>query len=671
MKKLLLSAFVFCAVGQVMSQSMNEDFESYTVGDYMGTSSVNWSTWSGTTGGNEDVQVTAANAHNGANSIYFGSSAATGGPQDVVLPFGGAYNSGQFDFDSWFFVESGKGGYFNIQGSTTIGQLYSMNCFMVQDGELILDNGDGVLLTTTYPTGVWFNLKLDINLNTNEWELLLDNVSQGVFQNTENKVASMDLYPVNNSANGNNISGFFMDEVNYNYTPYVLPNENGAVIAISNTSGLAGQEFTPSVDVRNLGVQTITSFDLVIDYNGNQTTEMITGVSINSYDVYTVDYSQSIALVAGSNNITATISNVNGTATDDDPNDDSKILNLDPLVPALGKMVVSEEGTGTWCGWCPRGAVMLDKMTTQYNDYFTGIAVHNGDPMTVALYDDGLGFSSFPTAVTDRGPGLNPSQIESQFLERIVEAPAAFITNGAVYNAGSRKLYVSVTADFQMAMSGDFRLACAITEDSVTGTSSGYNQSNYYSGGASGEMGGYELLGNPVPAADMVYDHVARGILPDVDGQINSFPASVNSGEVHTVSFVFDIDSTWDMSKMHIVGLLIDDDGIINNAGRADLEEAYSNGYLSVDAKPVSFESKPIYPNPSNNISYIEFNSLENQNVTISIIDISGKVIIEESLGEMKGNYIMPINVSLLAKGIYIVNTKVGEEVKTERLVVD
>ena len=68
---------------------------------------------------------------------------------------------------------------------------------------------------------------------------------------------------------------------------------------------------------------------------------------------------------------------------------------------------------------------------------------------------------------------------------------------------------------------------------------SGYNQSNAYAGGGNGVMGGFETLPSSVPAAQMVYDHVARVIAPSFTGYANSFPAVVNSGESHTINFSF------------------------------------------------------------------------------------------------------------------------------------
>ena len=97
----------------------------------------------------------------------------------------------------------------------------------------------------------------------------------------------------------------------------------------------------------------ITSFDVTVDYNGTQITENISGINLSSLATMAIDFSQSITLLGGTQNLTATINNVNLTTMDDDPSDDSKTISINAVTPAAGKLVIGEEGTGTWCGWCP------------------------------------------------------------------------------------------------------------------------------------------------------------------------------------------------------------------------------------------------------------------------------------------------------------------------------
>ena len=93
-------------------------------------------------------------------------------------------------------------------------------------------------------------------------------------------------------------------------------------------------------------------------------------------DTYDHTFSTPILIAAGANNLTVTISNINGQGQDDNNTDDQKVITVDPIVPATGKMVIGEEATGTWCQWCPRGAVYMDLFEQKYSIYWEGIAVH-------------------------------------------------------------------------------------------------------------------------------------------------------------------------------------------------------------------------------------------------------------------------------------------------------
>lgn len=671
MKKIYLFGLASIISYSVSAQSMNENFDAYTAGSYMGVNSPGaWSTWSGAVGGAEDCQVSTTESSSGANSIYFVGSTAGGGPQDVIVPFGGAYNTGQFLFETKFYVVAGKGAYFNFQGNTTVGQVWSLNCQMVQDGNLFLDDSYGHAITTTYPIATWFTLTLDINLNTNEWELLIDGVSQGVLQNEYNQVASIDIFPVNAQNGGNNLSGFYIDDFTFNHTPYVLPGVNGAVTAVQNVDGIAGISLAPDVTVRNLGVANITSFDLTIDYNGTQIVENITGVNIASLATYDVTFTNSIALVAGSLPVVATISNVNGGGADDDAADDSKTVVIDPVVPAPGKMVVAEEGTGTWCQWCPRGAVFMDMMDEKYAGFFAPIAVHNGanDPMVDSAYDANLGpliSNSYPNVIVDRFPAIDPSGLEAEFFTRIVVAPKAFMSATADYNYTTGLLEITVSADFQQATTGNYKLACVITEDNVSGTGSGWSQSNAYAGGSNGVMGGFELLPNPVPASQMVYNHVAREIMPSFTGQVGSIPVSVAVGEVHSYTFSVTVPSTWDLAELNIIPLLINPAGDIDNAAHYQFSDLVSVNEADLSQQLI------IYPNPASDFAQIKIGTVENEEVIVRIFDINGRLITEKNYGVLQGETVLPIATTLMNAGVYMVQVNVGDTQRTSRLIVE
>lgn len=675
MKKILLFSALMTMIFSSQAQTFIDDFESYSPGDYLGSSSPSWTTWSGTTGGAEDVTITDNNASSGSNALYFSSTAANGGPQDVVLPFDQVYNSGNFTFEANFYVESGKGAYFNLQGTLVVAEIWALDCYMLNDGTLKLSNSGTPYLETTYPVGQWFNMRIEMDLTANIWELFLNNVSEGEFANPTGTVGILDLYPVNpSSEGGNGQAGFYVDDVSYNYIPAELPAINGGVTFVNQLGGIAGQTSEVSATVRNLGSEVITSFDISYSYNGGNVQESISGISLASLETYDFTFTEAVTLVSGSLPLVVSVSNVNGMGEDGNTGDDDKTITIDPVSPAQGKMVLGEEATGTWCQWCPRGAVYMDYMEETYPQFWAGVAVHNQDPMADEEYDAGLGnlISGYPSSVVDRGPDNDPSVLEQSFLQKIVQAPTAFLTNGATYDVDSRELLISVKVDFQEAVSGDWRIGLILAEDGVTGTGSAYAQANAYAGGGSGVMGGYELLPSPVPAAQMVYDHVGRVILPGFQGKQNSFPADVEAGSTHYVCFSVTLPNTWDETKIHIISFLRNSSSTIDNAGKETIESAVINGYAdctNTSVESYKFDEKfTLFPNPTNGVTYI--NVRTQGKATITITDMNGKLVGQREY-EVSGKSTLPIVTNGLQSGVYFVTLTSDNKIQRQKLIVE
>ena len=117
MKKITLVVLAVSFLGTASAQIFTDDFESYALGSYIGPQSTEWRTWSATGEGTaEDVQTTNNQASSGTQSIYFSSTSANGGPQDVVLDFGVMYSSGVFSYSSDFYVNAGKNSLLQFSG---------------------------------------------------------------------------------------------------------------------------------------------------------------------------------------------------------------------------------------------------------------------------------------------------------------------------------------------------------------------------------------------------------------------------------------------------------------------------------------------------------------------------------------------------------------------------
>lgn len=651
MKNPILFLSTCALIFSAKAQSFNDDFESYTAGDFLAQKSSTWETWSGPNGGGaDDAKVVNTKSKSGNNCVYFSSTAASGGPQDIVLPFGGQYTTGNFSLSMNMFVESSKSAYFNFQEQTVPGKGYTFDVYFESTGDLtITSTKTGLVFSGKYPQNQWFNLNIKTFLNTNTWEVLIDNTSLGSFQNGSYQIATMDIYPLQGSS-------FYVDDVSYTYTAASSSlTKNAAVSAINGVLGyLSGSTINPSVQLRNLGTETITEAEIKITYDNKSEQQTFSSLNITKGTAFTVNWPNSMTVVAGNNTFTAEIISVNK-SSDEDNLDDIKVLNVNPVVPAVDKMVIGEEATGTWCAWCPRGAVALRTMDAKYHGYFQGIAIHNNDPMEDYTWDAGLGtkISGYPSSVVDRGNDIDPSAMDKDFIQRITVNPKGIFAIAGQWNDVSRELKISVKTTIKSDITGNYKLVCALVEDSVRGTAAGYNQSNAYAGGSNGVMGGFETLANPVPASKMIYDHVGRYISPSFNGLSNAYGSSAKTGDTFVHTFTFPVDAAWNFNKMHVVGMFIEPTGKIDNGYSITTADALKGNFLSgtevLNTKQWNSQTFRITPNPAENYLTIE---CAKDITSIEIVDLNGKLVQQvSSISEGQ----IRTDISKLPSGIYMV----------------
>ena len=254
------------------------------------------------------------------------------------------------------------------------------------------------------------------------------------------------------------------------------------------------------------------------------------------------------------------------------------------------KVVLVEEGTGTWCQWCPRGNVYAKELQMNYPGQFVFVAVHVSDPMENEIYSEGMPFEGIPNGWIDRTfiSELEPyTDLPQDMAQQLALTPPAGISVVTTWDSSTRLLTMTVSADFDESLNGDYRLAAIVIEDGVTGPAPGYNQVNSYSGGGSGAMGGYEDLPDPLPASIMVYNHVGRYLPGGFLGDQNSLPTAISGGETHSYTYTYTLPEEYNEEYVHVAGILVNAaSGEVLNAGKSDYLPGYSN------AKPF-FHSTP------------------------------------------------------------------------------
>lgn len=444
------------------------------------------------------------------------------------------------------------------------------------------------------------------------------------------------------------------------------PLQNDAKLAAVSLAryASAGANTTLSVNVTNIGGNAITS--LTIDWNDGTshaqtiTTNIAPGATLTIAHPTAVTYATAVE-----ESLTVSITMVNGVADADPTNNNGSAIH-NTVSQLADKRVVIEEGTGTWCGWCPRGTVAMDYMTATYPD-FIGIAVHNGDPMTVAEYDNGADISGFPGGNFERiimGGGVSQASFEAYYNANINDiVPAA--VDVAVSGVGANITLDASATFYTPFAAGDFRLAVVMVEDQVKGTGAAWNQVNYYAGGANGPMGGYELLPNPVPAANMLYDHVGRALLGGYNGQAGSVPAVIADGTVGSYSFTYTVPAGSSRDHMHAVALLLNNTtGEIVNAKSISIADGSS---ASLEESTIA--NMIVYPNPTSDMINVQFDGKGGE-YTVSTTDMAGVTVATLSMENAVGSQTVALPVSGLAAGVYLITVSHNGVSTTQRVTV-
>ncbi len=205
---------------------------------------------------------------------------------------------------------------------------------------------------------------------------------------------------------------------------------------------------------------------------------------------------------------------------------------------------VAEEFTGTWCGYCVRGIVALEHMLETYTEDYIGIAVHSGDVMALDNYkpETICYFSGYPYAIVDRTYGCDPRDIETKYLYAVENDNATIgaIDVEAAYDNDTHIVSADTRAWFNISdPNTEYRLAYVLKENDVYHPENpSYWQHNSYAGGGSGEMGGFENLGEYVQ--DIHFNEVARYISDNSLGISGSLPA-IEAYKEYSHSYSFEI----------------------------------------------------------------------------------------------------------------------------------
>lgn len=358
--------------------------------------------------------------------------------------------------------------------------------------------------------------------------------------------------------------------------------ENAAALAeMPEVKGMVDETTPLTLNVKNHGSNPITSIDYSYSIGEQPAVALRKTFStpIPAHYDAPVEFTITLPAMSESNvyELTVKIDKVNDVENTDPHAEVKANLVVYGLTPKHRAVV--EEYTGTWCGNCPRGIVGMEEMARRYPDDFIGISIHNGDPMQITTTYP-FPNTSFPNVHLDRtyfeidpylGVGYTGFGLEDVWKYQCEEviAPAAISVTAEWTDNSMTTINATAAVSFPLATTSiPYRIAYMLLADSLSGTSSSWAQTNYYSGESSSnwDLEGMAEFCNGPHSIYIKYNDVMIAH-SDYKGVANSLPATAEAGVPLKHTFQFNVSNikgkdgdnlVQNKKNLRIVAMLID-----------------------------------------------------------------------------------------------------------------
>jgi hypothetical protein len=380
----------------------------------------------------------------------------------------------------------------------------------------------------------------------------------------------------------------------------VTPLDFGPVYGEINKTG--GAAFV----INNNGYSPVSSVDYIITTDGNDSQEFHATIE-PAVPGFSAGYMGAIIPAEAEQcikNKTLTITKVNG--NENNATDKTASFTMYSLSEIIDRTVIVEQFTGTGCGWCPRGHVGMAKMREAFGDRFAGVALHqysgqSSDAMNIATNKYAkLSFSGAPSARINRGAEVDPYYgsyndiLEDMNEELAIPALAEVQVSG---NFNEDKTKVDAKANLRPLFDGTYKLEFVLVADGLTGTGSGWNQTNYYSYAYASQTGitkaglpdDLKYLYDTPATFNPIFNDVA--IASSYVSGSNKVPAqTLTSGETSEVSYTVSmptytkLKNALQYDQIYVLAILIDSSNKVVNVAKAKVADYDPTGISAVSS---------------------------------------------------------------------------------------
>ena len=379
----------------------------------------------------------------------------------------------------------------------------------------------------------------------------------------------------------------------------------------------------------------VTDIKAYYSYLGDTHQKQISGIHLHKNESLDFTFDETIPIVCGDTVKYEVWAEINGNTYE------RKSYQTISFLFNPQRRTVIEEGTGMWCGYCPKGIVAMEVLEKKYPNDFIGIAIHYDDPMEIKDYRIAMNFPQFPSGWINRKyMSVEPMTLvkedgisryttlnggfETEFLKAQSEETLADMTLSTENLVN--KIKATVSTRFAIDRNNvNYQIAFVIVENDVT--DKGYYQTNYFSG-KNVEIGGYEKLPQRIFPAS--FQHVARAVFDDYRGIPGSVPTNISAGEIYDFEYIFDLPKLVKNSKnLEIIALLVD-------CASGEILNAINTSLLTTGINNVSKFIPAVTYQLKNNEILLRVNNIESQPAKISIYGIDGTLLESQSINHME-----------------------------------
>lgn len=312
-----------------------------------------------------------------------------------------------------------------------------------------------------------------------------------------------------------------------------------------------------------------------------------------------------------------------------------------------------EKFTGTWCGWCPYGAWVLDSIQSRLGDRAVVLAWHFDDKFEIAAQDTlsaQVSNGGHPVVSIARTPVVSLQQLHFseahdwyvRTVEKLAQEPPVDLDLASLsYDPMTRQIDVMVTMtpnDEHMAILESVRAVVVLTEDDLPEDQKLYQES----GGSLPDLQDY-------PHKNVVRQ-VAGSILGD------SMRYAWGPGWFFQ-PYSFTLDAIGNPAKTRVNVIVYYD---TSETGRVVI--ATRSAYLSIPSSvdPKTATSINIYPNPASDKLRVECD----ENTLVEFTNVAGSIVLRTAVSNGE------VDITNLSAGVYFVSVSLRGEKLNQRLIV-